>query len=151
MKNSRGASDKLFAVSAYSRAAGGDFTGRARVSVSRGDVMTNALASDAALKGILASLRRMREICLRFANAGARDEERKSAQDELDILKENISRLSEFAEGTKFLVMSGAGGKLGELEKIDESIDRVSLMCETPPEPDNDEKIAGWMKSVLGN
>jgi hypothetical protein len=113
--------------------------------------MTNVLASDAVLKGILASLRRMREICARFTNEDADAGLTKSAQEELDILKKDISRLSNLIVGVEFLVISDPDEKLGGLENIDESIEKISRMRETLQEPGNDEKLTCWMKSALGN
>jgi hypothetical protein len=139
---------RIFAVSAYTGALEGDFTGRRRVFISPGDVSDRVIRADVALVGILESLRSMRAICESVAS-GASTGGLAERNRELDSLKENISRLSKSVAGTEFLMLSRPGGELDELGKIDESIDKISKFRESLPESD-DEKLAGWMDSVLG-
>jgi hypothetical protein len=147
MKDKNGM-QRIFAVSAYTGAREGDFTGRRRVFISPGDVSSRVIQTDAALIGILESLRSMRSICESVAS-GASPGERAERNREMDSLKENISRLSKSVAGTEFLMLPRPGSELDELSKIDESIDKISKFRESLPESD-DEKLAGWMDSVLG-
>jgi hypothetical protein len=150
MKRIYGTLDKLFAVSVYSRAKEGDFTARTRVREALRNAGSSALKADAALRGILASLRAMREICQSCADC-TQEAELVSRQEELETLKEEISRLSKSAAGGEFLALPPAGGEIGSgLRSIDDSIDTVSRIYESLPDSENDEKLSEWMESILG-
>jgi hypothetical protein len=151
MKRTTAGMQKLFAVSTYTRALEGDFTGKKRVSASMRDVSNHVIQVDAALRGILASLRDMRAICVISANSDASPEEMAERSRELDSLRENITRLSGQVAGTEFsMSLASAGDSGDELRRIDESIDKISKICEPRGVPD-DAKLSEWMRSVLGN
>ena len=69
---------RLFAVSSYARAKDGNFTGTRRISTSVLDVSNRVIQADAALRGILASLMAMREICAACLEGDITVEEREA-------------------------------------------------------------------------
>jgi hypothetical protein len=149
MKVIRGNMDKIFAVSAYSRALGGDFTGRPRLSVSVRDVNSHLLQVDAALRGMLSSLHVMRDICVSCFSGQLSETELDARNSELAALKEDIARLSKSIAGMEFLMFSAPDGRVADISSIDNSINKVSGLCETIPDAENDEKLAAWMMQLL--
>ena len=147
-----GDTQRLFAVSSYARAKDGDFTGARRVSTSALDVSNRVIQVDAALRGILASLRAMREICAACLADDAAPEEMAERNRELDALKENISRLSESVAGTEFTMFHARGGDGSELQGLDEAINRMSgkiSQLEEEPGESEEERISAWMRELL--
>jgi flagellin-like hook-associated protein FlgL len=150
MKSGENGMRKLFAVSAYTRALGGDFTGKRRVSASAVDVSNRVIQVDAALRGILASLRSMKAVCEALYRGDASPGERAERGRELDSLKGNISRLSKQIAGTEFLMTgTNEADSENELRSIDESIEKISKFYEPDTAPD-DKKLADWMKDLFG-
>ena len=145
---------RLFAVSSYARAKEGDFTGRRRTSTSTIKVASSVIQVDAVLRGILASLRAMREICASCLESDISDEDLALRNAELDDLKENISRLSAQIAGTEFKMFSihgSAGGN--DLQSIDEAITemsgKISEFEETSSES-GEERASAWMRELFG-
>ena len=141
---------RLFAVSAYTRAREGDFTSKRRVATSPGEVSSRVIQADAALRGILSSLRAMREICAERASRDMTGEEMAARNGELETHKENISRLSEAIAGVEFLSFARSGADAEtELRDIDDAIGRVSRYCESEPES-GERRLSDWMRDLLG-
>ena len=140
----------MFAVSAYTRAREGDFTGRRRVATSPGEVSSRVIQADAALRGILSSLRAMREICAEHVSRDIAGEKIATMNEELETHKENISRLSEAIAGVEFLSFARSGADAEtELRGIDDAIGRVSRYCESDPES-GECRLSDWMRDLLG-
>ena len=149
-----GGAQRLFAVTSYAKAKEGDFTGTRRVSASPLEVSNRVIQADAALCGILASLRSMREICAACLEGDAAPEELAARNAELDALKDNISRLTASIEGTEFGFILSEGGNAGsDLRKIDEAIDKMSgkipELRETP-DSSEEERVTAWMRELFG-
>ena len=141
-------SKKIFAVAAYARAKEGNFTER-RANAPLSGVATRVVQVDAALRGILASLREMRWICSDCA-VDLSPEEISFKNERLCELRGEISRLSALVSGTEFVMFSrsGANGavRLGEL---DAAIERMSGMC-GDGRKSGGERLSEWMREVLG-
>ena len=153
MRKMNGA-QRLFAVSSYARAKDGNFTGTPRISTSAIDVSNRVIQVDAALRGILASLRAMREICVTCLEGDATVEELAARNAELDALKDNISRLSAQIAGTEFKMFSANGDDTeSDLRSIDEAINamsgKISQLQETSGESE-EERISAWMRELFG-
>ena len=152
-----GEAQRMFAVSSYKRTKEGDFTGARRISSSLLDVSNRAVQVDAALCGILTSLRAMREICAACLEGDATAEELAARSAELDVLKENISRLSASVTGTEFKMFRTGGESVGELRRIDEAIDninRVSGKISELRKRSNvsvEERASTWMRELFGD
>ena len=149
-----GGVQRLFAVSSYARAKDGDFTGARRVSTSTLGVSNCVIQVDAALRGILASLRAMREICVTCLEGDATVEELAARNAELDALKDNISRLSAQIAGTEFKMFSANGDDTeSDLRSIDEAINamsgKISQLQETSDESE-EERVSAWMRELFG-
>jgi hypothetical protein len=151
MKNDRG-TERLYVLSAYRRAAGGDYTSLRKVTSLRGEVLSAVLQTDAALRSILAALRAMKEICASCADKNMRPGERAEYQAELEALKNEISRLSQSVSGLEFLTLdaSRAAGA-DSLRTLDESIRQVSELRESLAISEEEEKLSSWMDSLLAD
>jgi hypothetical protein len=109
------------------------------------------LRADAALSLILDRLRDMRNLAEQSAARPLTEEQRLSCQADVEGLKDDISRLSGVIARA-----GGAGRSLAEAEMeenaehIDESVGRLSRMTDGLLAKRNDEKMAGWMNSILG-
>ena len=144
----------MFALSSYARAKDGNFTGTPRISTSTLEVSNRVIQVDAVLRGILSSLRAMREICAACLDHEATHEELAARNAELNALKENISRLSESIAGTEFKMFSAREGDPGnELRSIDEAINKMSgKISELPDASDKsgEERVSEWMRELFG-
>ena len=149
-----GGAQRLFAVYSYARAKNGDFTGVRRVSNSTLDVSNRVMQVDSALRGILASLRTMREICAACLEGDATADEFAARNAELDALKDNISRLSASVACTEFKMFSMTEGDVGsELRKIDEVINKMSGKISQLPEvsvESEEDSVSAWMRELFG-
>ena len=145
---------RLFAVSSYARAKDGNFTGGRRTVTSNADVMNRVIQVDAALRGILVSLRAMREICASCLADDITAGELASRNAELDELKDNISRLSAHIAGTEFKMYSidgSAGGN--DLRSIDEAITEMSgkiSELQDVSKESGEERVSVWMRELFG-
>jgi hypothetical protein len=150
MKNLTG-SGRAFAVASYSRAKDGFFSEKPVVLYSRKEVLTRVIATDAALRGILAALREMRAICVSAAETDG--VEIGTERSRLEELKSEVSRLAESVTGLKFAEFRAPSPRDGRsVEEIDGAIGQVSGFADRIPDPakDSDEKLNAWMKSLLG-
>jgi hypothetical protein len=89
---------------------------------------------------MLESLKTMRKICARCAEPDVSLSLRASCQDEMEILKEDVSRLSR-AAGFEFSAPDVSEGTKIALDVMDEAINKLS----------GAEKMAGWMNELLGD
>ena len=153
MMRRTGNAQRLFAVSSYARAKDGNFTGTRRISTSTRDVSSRVIQADAALRGILESLRAMRAICVACLDGDATAEELAERNAELDALKEDISRLSASVAGTEFKMFSVRGDAGSELRNIDEAINEMSgkiSELEDISGESEEERVSAWMRELLG-
>ena len=149
MKNDRG-TEKLYILSAYRRAANGDYTSLRKVTSARGEVLGAVIRTDAALRGILAALRAMKAICVSCADENTGPEKRPGYQAELETLKNEISRLSQAVSGLEFHVLDASRiGGADSLRTLDESIRQVSELRESFISSEEEEKLSSWMDSLL--
>ena len=149
MKNDRG-TEKLYILSAYRRAANGDYTSLRKVTSARGEVLGAVIRTDAALRGILGALRAMKAICVSCADENTGPEKRAGYQAELEALKNEISRLSQAVSGLEFRVLDTS--RIADcLLALDESIRHVSELRESLAVSDEEEKLSSWMDSILPN
>ena len=142
--------EKLYILSAYKRAADGDYTSLRKVTSSRGEVLGAVIQTDAALRGILGALRAMKAICVSCADENVGPEKRAEYQTELEALKNEISRLSQTVSGMEFLTLDAsriAGAE--SLRTLDESIRHVSELCESLAASEEEKKLSSWMDSLL--
>ena len=157
MERQMNETQRLFAVSSYKRAKDGNFTGARRISSSLLDVSNRVIQADAALRGILASLRAMREICASSLNGDATAEELAARNGKLDVLKGDISRLSESVAGTEFRMFQTSGGDAGELRRIDEAIDNINKMSgkihelREVSDVSGEDCVLAWMRELFGD
>ena len=147
-------SQKLFAISSYAKAKDGKFTDTRRISTSALDVSNRVLQVDAALRGILSSLSAMRAICVACLEDDPTAEELAARNAELNVLKDDISRLCESIAGTEFKMFSARGSDaVSELRSIDEAITRmsgkISRLDETSDES-SEERVSAWMRELFG-
>jgi hypothetical protein len=149
MKDASG-TERLYILSAYKRAANGDFTSLRKVTSSRAEVMSAVLQKDAALRGILGSLRAMRAICAAGADEKMGIEERAGRQAELEALKNEISRLSQTVSGAEFLSLDASQATDPDcLRTLDESIRHVSELRESLAASEEEKKLSSWMDALL--
>ena len=155
MMGRKGNAQRLFAVSSYARAKDGNFTGARRVSAVAADVSNRVIQVDAALRGILASLRAMREICASCLEGGSTDSELAERDRELTALKENISRLSASIAGAEFKMFHVSDDTAkSDLQNIDEAINKmsgkISQLEETSGESE-EEQLSAWIRELFGD
>jgi hypothetical protein len=137
-------------LSAYRRAANGDFTSLRKVTSSKGEVMSAVLQTDAALRSMLRSLRAIRRICAVCADENTKPEERAEYQAQLEPLKNEISRLSQIVSGVEFISIDASRIIDPDcLRSLDESIRHVSELRESLAASDEEEKLSSWMDSIL--
>ncbi|MDR1132752.1 MAG: hypothetical protein LBL05_01240 [Synergistaceae bacterium] len=142
----------MYILSAYRRAANGDFTSLRKVTSSRAEVMSAVLQTDAALRGILGSLRAMRAICASCADDNTGPQKRAEYQAELETLKNEISRLSQTVSGAEFLSIDASQATDPDcLRTLDESIRHVSELRESLAASDEEKKLSSWMDSLLAD
>ena len=139
-------------LSAYRRAANGDFTSLRKVTSSRGEVLSAVLRTDAALRSILVALRAMKTICASCADENTGPEKRAGYQMELEALKNEIARLSQTISGLEFLTLDASQVVDADcLRSLDESIRHVSEFRESLAVSDEEEKLSSWIDSLLAN
>lgn len=116
-----------------------------------GSAVARMLRADAALSLILDRLQEMRDLAGQSAARPLTEEQRLSCQADVERLKDDISRLS------GAIARAGGAGRgfaEGEMEesagRIDESVGRLSRMTDGLAARRNDEKMEGWMNSILG-
>jgi flagellin-like hook-associated protein FlgL len=139
-------------LSAYRRAANGDFTSLRTVTSSKGEVLNAVIQTDAALRSIIAALRAMKAICASCADEHIPPDERAEKQSEIEALKEEIARLSQTVSGLEFLSLDAS--RITEpdgLQTLDDSIRQVSELRESLAVSDEEEKLSSWMDSLLQN
>ena len=150
-----GDSQRLFAISSYAKAKDGKFTDTRRISTSTLEVSSHVMQIDAALSGILASLRAMREICVACLEGDPTAEELAARNAELDALKDQISSLSASIAGTELKIFNVSGPDArNDLRRIDEVINKMSgeiSEFEETSRESGEERVSAWMRELFGD
>jgi hypothetical protein len=109
------------------------------------------MAADVTLRGILSALREMRAICASAVGDAADGIENEVKQSRLEELKSEVTRLAESVAGLRFIEFRAVLQDTGSVESLDDSIGKVSGLCESMPDlaRDSVEKLSAWMESLI--